>query len=199
MSELARGIAMASWSAQRRISGIIAVAGAAASLAATAGTAHADTRLSTTATSPHDIHHAAPKAVRPADSPDEVVTFTQTGTGATFTCTVTRPIGDNPNQPQQIAWRAVVFCGFPLRMQGTSSVYVWGQPISFYPGSSYDNTGTQNETVGRVNAFQGEWGINNNVLLFVPAGWTAAPPAGCYNQAADQIHCTNTLGPFPVL
>ncbi|MFE4370870.1 hypothetical protein ACFRMN_22015 [Streptomyces sp. NPDC056835] len=59
-------------------------------------------------------------------------------------------------------------------------------------------TGTIAETVGRVNVPPGAWGLNSNVIIFTPAGYTATPGNGCVAVAADQTKCIATAGPIIV-
>ncbi|MDI5963467.1 hypothetical protein [Streptantibioticus silvisoli] len=179
-------------SLRRRIISSAAVLGAAAMLlAGTAGVSEAAPR------------QAAPQHVTPADDPPgtAVTTFTDNTTGHVYTCRVYTPTGIGaPNPPLHGAsWTGVASCDLSLRMQGASAVYVWGQSIAYYPGSSYDDTAYTNSTTGTVVLYTGPaWGINNNVLFFAPPNTTATPGAGCYTQAAGQIHCTATTGPFSV-
>ncbi|MFJ4923390.1 hypothetical protein [Streptomyces sp. NPDC088725] len=180
---------MAPPSLRRKIGSAIATLGLAASfLVAGYGTAEAAP--------------AAPAAVAPADigADSAYVTYTYTATGDTTTCEVTVPsgIGYPPTQPHQLSWRSVVLCGLQLHMQGASASYVWGQDIAYYPGSQYDVIGYQSETVGRVNVPPGTWGLNSNVLLFTPPGWTAVPGTGCAAQDTTVIKCTATAGPILV-
>ncbi|RYJ29232.1 hypothetical protein CU044_2325 [Streptomyces sp. L-9-10] len=141
---------------------------------------------------------AAPSAA--AAEGNAIVTFTNNVSGGSYICEVTTPngIGHPPTQPHQLSWRSVVVCGVVVRMYGVSHSYVWGSDISYYPGSTYDITGTIAETVGRVNVPPGAWGLNSNVIIFTPAGYTATPGNGCAAVAADQTKCIATAGPIMV-
>ncbi|MFD7089312.1 hypothetical protein ACFV94_16120 [Streptomyces sp. NPDC059896] len=146
---------------------------------------------------------AASSATAPSAAAAEgnaIVTFTNNVSGGSYTCEVTTPngIGHPPTQPHQLSWRSVVVCGVVVRMYGVSHSYVWGSDISYYPGSTYDITGTIAETVGRVNVPPGAWGLNSNVIIFAPAGYTATPGNGCAAVAADQTKCIATAGPIMV-
>ncbi|MFF5631828.1 hypothetical protein ACFY7Z_20640 [Streptomyces sp. NPDC012623] len=135
-----------------------------------------------------------------ADNGNAIVTFTNNVDGGVYTCEVTSPngLGHPPTQPHQLSWRSVVVCGVVVRMYGVSASYVWGSDLAYYPGSTYDITGTIAETVGRVNVPPGAWGLNSNVIIFTPAGYTATPGSGCATVAADQTKCTATAGPILV-
>lgn len=180
---------MSPHSLRRRTGAVLAAFGVAAlSLAMGAGSAQA-------------AAPAAPAAASaPADAGSAFVTFTNNNDGGVYTCEVTMPsgIGYPPTQPHQLSWRSVIVCGVVVRMYGVSASYVWGSDIAYYPGSTYDITGTIAETVGRVNVPPGAWGLNSNVIIFTPAGYTATPGSGCATVAADQTKCTATAGPIMV-
>ncbi|MFC8823814.1 hypothetical protein ACFT9I_00435 [Streptomyces sp. NPDC057137] len=185
---------MSPHSLHRKIGSAAAAFGIAAlSLALNSGPAQAaepTERASSTA--------AAPPAA--ADSGNALVTFTNNNDGGVYTCEITTPsgLGHAPTQPHQLSWRSVAVCQVVVRMYGVSASYVWGSDIAYFPGSSYDITGTIAETVGRVNVPPGAWGLNNNIIIFTPAGYTATPGNGCAAVAADQTKCTATAGPIMV-
>lgn len=184
---------MSPHSLHRTIASAAAAFGIAAlSLAFTSGPAHAAGPAERAAST-----LAAPPATR--DSGSAFVSFTNNNDGGVYTCEVTMPtgIGHAPTEPHQLSWRSVVVCGVVVRMYGVSHSYVWGSDIAYYPGSTYDITGTIAETVGRVNVPPGAWGLNSNVIIFTPAGYTATPGAGCAAVAADQTKCT-AAGPIMV-
>ncbi|MEV7425381.1 MULTISPECIES: hypothetical protein [unclassified Streptomyces] len=142
----------------------------------------------------------AAEAAVAEDNANAIVTFTNNVSGGVYTCEVTTPngLGHPPTQPHQLSWRSVVVCGVVVRMYGVSASYVWGSDLAYYPGSTYDITGTIAETVGRVNVPPGAWGLNSNVIIFTPAGYTATPGNGCATVADDQTKCTATAGPILV-
>lgn len=131
------------------------------------------------------------------------LTFTKTGAGRsakdTFTCSVTYPFVTNTFSTGEFNWTSQVSCSLPLHMQGTTALYQWGSGSAYAFGSSYNNTATVNNSNGDIFGIHtGEWGVNNNVDIFPPAGYTTTLGAGCYyvNNSPSDIHCTATTGPI---
>ncbi|HEX4723089.1 MAG TPA: hypothetical protein VH333_11280 [Pseudonocardiaceae bacterium] len=66
-------------------------------------------------------------------------------------------------------------------------------------GSQYDGNFSAASSAGsRSGIFSGLWGVNNNVLIFLPAGDTTNPSGGCvwFNAQHTQVKCTVTTGPI---
>ncbi|WP_133243337.1 hypothetical protein [Streptomyces scopuliridis] len=186
---------MALRSLRRGIGSVFAALAVAASLGvAGTGSAHASTSASDGGTSDGVKGGASAAVVGTA-----TVNFIHTATGRAYSCNVYRPsaIGQNPG-PRQLAWNGTTLCDFQVHMQGASAAYVWGQDIAYYPGTWFDNISTMNSTTGQVTVFPGAWGVNNNVLFFVPPDYTATPGDGCSFQSATTVHCTATSGPLIV-
>lgn len=58
-----------------------------------------------------------------------------------------------------------------------------------------DRAGISTRSSGAVD-LQRHLGVNNNVLLFIPPGYSTNIGAGCYDVNSSQIHCTETTGPI---
>jgi hypothetical protein len=168
----------------------LAVAGI---LAATAGTASASTA---TTTAPVRPASSTAKAAVPSDT----VVFTPVGRAAphtTFGCSVTAPEVTDTFSNGEFTWSAAVSCSITLEMQGTTVLYQWGSSSAYAFGSSYNDTSSYNTSSGSdYGIYNGTWGVNNNVLLFVPAGYTTTIGSGCYYATTTEIHCTVTTGPI---
>jgi hypothetical protein len=118
-------------------------------------------------------------------------------TQASFTCSVTYPYVTDDYTTGHISWSAAVGCSIVLRMQGTTVLFPWGSNSAYAYGSSYDNYSSYNTSTGGIYGIHnGLWGVNNNVLIFIPAGYTTTLGAGCYYVNSSQIHCTATTGPI---
>jgi hypothetical protein len=117
-------------------------------------------------------------------------------TQATMSCSVTYPYVTDNYTTGQFSWSAAVGCNVVLRMQGTTVMFPWGTNSAYAYGSSYDQFTSYSTSSGTAYTHSGTWGVNNNVLLFIPAGYTAALGAGCYYVNSSQIHCTATTGPI---
>jgi hypothetical protein len=117
-----------------------------------------------------------------------------------YACTVSYPYVNDNFSNGEISWTATVSCNITLRMQGTTVLFQWGSSNAYAFGTSYDHTASSSTSTGAVyGIFSGTWAVNDNVLLFSPAGYTSTPGAGCayYNPPANtQIKCTETTGPF---
>ncbi|MDI5967731.1 hypothetical protein POF50_031320 [Streptomyces sp. SL13] len=129
-----------------------------------------------------------------------LVTFTRAATArspkVTFGCSVTYPEVTDTFSNGEFSWSAAVSCSVALHMQGTTAFYQWGSSNAYAFGSSYNNTATSNQSTGAVYGIHtGQWGVNNNVDIFPPAGYTTTLSSGCYNVNASDIHCTSTSGP----
>jgi len=172
-----------------RPAGVAAALGLAASLAcAGAGSAQA----AGNGTTP-----AAPAGT------NATITFHRTGSGAspmsTFTCSVTYPYVTDTYATGEISWSAQVSCSISLHMQGTTALYQWGSGSAYAFGSGYNNTSSFNTSSGDIFGIHtGLWGVNNNVDIFPPAGYTTTLGVGCYyvNGSPSDIHCTATTGPI---
>jgi hypothetical protein len=179
-----------------RKTAVVAAAGAALALA-TAGTSDAATG-SATATRPGATSAGSPSAGA------ATVTFTakrrpgQVGPLAVYGCTIAPPQAI-VNQFHQTTWSAGTQCNISLRQQGTTALYVWGNGNAYAFGTAYDNVASaEMSTGGPISTNGGQWGLNNNVLLFSPPGYTTTPGGGCYwyDAGQTQIKCTATTGPF---
>lgn len=142
-----------------------------------------------------------PAAAAPAHA-GVTVTFHKTGSGVSamtsFACTVTYPYVTDTYSNGEISWSAQVSCTVPLHMQGTTALFQWGSSNAWAFGSGYNNTSANNASSGAVYGIHtGQWGVNNNVDLFPPSGYTTTLGAGCYyvNGSPSDIHCTATTGP----
>jgi hypothetical protein len=131
------------------------------------------------------------------------LTFTKAGSGVSpmtaFTCSVTYPYVTDTYSTGEIAWSAQVSCSISLHMQGTTVLYQWGSSSAYAFGSSYNNISSFNSSSGSIYGIHsGLWGVNNNVDIFPPAGYTTTLGAGCYyvNGSPSDIHCTATTGPI---
>jgi hypothetical protein len=116
-----------------------------------------------------------------------------------YSCTVSYPYVNDNFSNGEISWSATVSCNIVLRMQGTTVLFQWGSSNAYAFGSSYDHYASSSTSTGAVyGIFSGTWGVNDNVLLFSPAGYTSTPGAGCYyyNTAHTEIKCTETTGPI---
>jgi hypothetical protein len=116
-----------------------------------------------------------------------------------YSCIVSYPYVTDNFSNGEISWTATVSCNIVLRMQGTTVLFQWGSPYAYAFGSSYDHYASSSTSTGAVyGIFSGTWGVNDNVLLFSPPGYTSTPGAGCYyyNTAHTEIKCTETTGPF---
>jgi hypothetical protein len=116
-----------------------------------------------------------------------------------YSCTVSYPYVNDNFSNGEISWTATVSCNIVLRMQGTTALFQWGNSNAYAFGSSYDHYASSSTSTGAVyGIFSGTWGVNDNVLLFSPSGYTSTPGACCYyyNTAHTEIKCTETTGPF---
>jgi hypothetical protein len=191
------------------IAAFVAACGIAASAAA-ASPAAAASALPATATQPtagaaNDLRAAGAHqdSVGPVPVPGGSVRFTpiarpgQVTPNTAFTCGVSYPFVNDNFSNGEISWSASVSCNIVLRMQGTTVLFRWGSSSAYAFGSSYDNYSSFNSSSGAVyGIFSGTWGVNNNVLLFIPAGYSTTLGAGCYYVNSSQIHCTETTGPI---
>jgi hypothetical protein len=131
-------------------------------------------------------------------APDGTVIFTPIGasTQATLSCSVSFPYVTDNYTTGQFTWSAAVGCNAVLRMQGTTVMFPWGTNSAWAWGSSYDHFASYSTSAGTAYTHSGTWGVNNNVLLFIPAGYTTTLSGGCYFVNSSQIHCTTTTGPI---
>lgn len=171
---------------------LLRLAGAAATLGlvAAAGTGSAQAAESRTAS-------AAPAGT------STTITFHKTGSGVSpmtsFTCSVTYPYVTDTYSTGEISWSAQVSCSISLHMQGTTVLYQWGSNSAYAFGSSYNDISSFNSSSGAVYGIHtGLWGVNNNVEIYPPSGYTTTLGAGCYyvNGSPSDIHCTATTGPI---
>ena len=115
-----------------------------------------------------------------------------------LSCGVAPPLVNDNFSNGELSWSAGVQCNAALRMQGTTVLFVWGSSNAFAFGSSYDGTFSAASSSGaQFGNFSGLWGVNNNVLFFLPSGWTTNPSGGCFwfNTAHTQVKGTVTTGP----
>jgi hypothetical protein len=115
---------------------------------------------------------------------------------ATFSCSVTYPYVTHSFVTGHFTWSAAVGCNISLHMRGTTALYQWGNSIAYAFGSSYNNVSSYNTSSGSAYGPKGSWGVNNNVDLFIPPGYTTTVGGGCYYLNSSTIHCTATTGPF---
>ena len=121
----------------------------------------------------------------------------QAAANIAFTCGVSYPYVTDTFSNGEISWSASVSCNIVLRMQGTTALFRWGSSNAYAFGSGYDHYASYSSSSGAVyGIFNGTWGVNNNVLLFIPPGYTTTVGAGCYYVNSSQIHCTETTGPI---
>jgi hypothetical protein len=116
-----------------------------------------------------------------------------------LSCGVAPPLVNDNFSTGELSWSAGVQCNAALRMQGTTVLFVWGSSQAFQFGSQYDGVFSAASSSGsRFGIFSGLWGVNNNVLFFLPTGWTTNPSGGCFwfNSAHTQVKCTVTTGPI---
>jgi hypothetical protein len=141
----------------------------------------------------------------PAAQPgtNATVTFHKTGSGVSpmtsLTCSVSYPYVTTNYSTGQMSWSAAVGCNVALHMQGTTVLYQWGSNSAYAFGSGYNNISSYNTSDGSVyGIYTGLWGVNNNVDIYPPAGYTTTLGAGCYyiNGSPSAIHCTATTGPI---
>ena len=192
------------------IAAFVAACGIAASAATASPAAAATGALSATATQPAagiasglsaaGVHQ---NSVGPVPMPEGTVRFTplarpgQVTPNTAFSCGVSYPTVTDNFSNGEISWSASVSCNIVLRMQGTTALFRWGSSSAYAFGSSYDHYASFSSSSGAVfGIFSGLWGVNNNVLLFIPAGYTTTLGAGCYYVNSSQIHCTETTGPI---
>jgi hypothetical protein len=183
----------------------IMVTAPAAANAATGSKPAATTSTTASRLGAHPATASVPAGVRAATgrSPATVrLTFTPIRRAGpspqvAFTCTVTFPAVTDIFATGQISWSAAVGCSTVLRLQGLTALYHWGSTSVYAFGTSYDNYNSYETSSGSVSGIHGgAWGVNNNVLIFVPSGYTSTPGPGCYHPTAAEIHCTATTGPF---
>jgi hypothetical protein len=114
-----------------------------------------------------------------------------------FACSVSYPEVTDTFSNGEFSWSASVSCNIVLRMQGTTVLYQWGSSSAFAFSSSYDHSASFSSSSGAYyGIFSGTWGVNNNVLLFIPSGYTTTLGGGCYYATSTEIHCTATTGPI---
>jgi hypothetical protein len=116
-----------------------------------------------------------------------------------LSCVVAPPLVTDTFATGTLSWSAGDQCNAALRMQGTTVLFVWGSSNAFQFGSQYDGVFSAASSSGsRGGIFSGLWGVNNNVLFFLPAGWTTTPNGGCFwfDTAHTQVKCTVTTGPI---
>ncbi len=134
--------------------------------------------------------------------PAGTITFTRAARpglapAASFSCSVTYPYVTDTFSTGEFSWSAAVGCSISLQMQGTTVLYQWGSSNAFAFGSSYNNYSSYNTSSGTYYGIHsGQWGVNNNVLITIPAGWTTTVNGGCYYANSTQIHCTAITGPI---
>lgn len=158
--------------------------------AATHGTVAATKTTSTTGAAP--AGQPATFYLTPKRKPGQL------GPLPTYGCTVAPPLA-NTTQFHQTSWSGGTQCNISLRQQGTTVLYIWGSSNAYAFGTSYDNVASaEMSTGGPVSTINNTWGLNNNVLLFSPSGYTTTPGGGCYwyDGAHTQVKCTATTGPF---
>jgi hypothetical protein len=149
-------------------------------------------------------------AVGLATAPAEAATVPQAGQviftpvshgklqpNASFGCSVTNPQVIDTFSTGTLSWSAGEQCSMNLQMQGTTVLFVWGSSNAYAFGSSYNTFKSMNSSTGRVGGiFTGTWGVNNNVLITIPAGYTTTLGAGCaFLNNNTQLKCTATTGP----
>jgi hypothetical protein len=116
-----------------------------------------------------------------------------------FTCIVSFPSVTVIFASGEISWTASTQCSIPLSMQGTTVLYQWGSSSAFAFGNAYNAFTSFSTSSGSIfGIFGGSWGVNHNVLLTFPAGFTSTPGAGCsFASSADNpVICHETTGPF---
>ncbi len=116
-----------------------------------------------------------------------------------LSCVVAPPLVNDNFSTGELSWSAGDQCNAVLRMQGTTVLFVWGSSNAFAFGSSYDgNFSAASSSGAQFGIFSGLWGVNNNILFFLPSGWTTTPGAGCFwfDSAHTQVKCTETTGPI---
>lgn len=144
---------------------------------------------------------AATTSVTPSGIVLHLVPISHSGVSPNFalSCVVAPPLVTDTFATGELSWSAGVQCNTVLRMQGATVLFVWGSSNAFQFGSQYDgNFSAASSSGARFGIFSGLWGVNNNVLFFLPPGFTTNPGFGCFwfNSAHTQVKCTETTGPI---
>ena len=114
-------------------------------------------------------------------------------------CGVAPPLVNDNFTTGTLSWSAGVQCNTVVGLQGTTVLFVWGSSQAFQFGSQYNgNFSAASSSGSRAGIFSGLWGVNNNVLITLPAGDTTTPGGTCvwFNPQHTQVKCTVTTGPI---
>ncbi|HEX4703351.1 MAG TPA: hypothetical protein VH352_14590 [Pseudonocardiaceae bacterium] len=116
-----------------------------------------------------------------------------------LSCGVAPPLVNDNFSTGELSWSAGVQCNAVVGLQGTTVLFVWGSNQAFQFGSQYNgNFSAASSSGARFGIFSGTWGVNNNVLITLPPGFTTTPGGTCFwfNVQHTQVKCTVTTGPI---
>jgi hypothetical protein len=156
------------------------------------------------AATPAAAHKAGPAAGTAVTAPSGVAgSFTlrpvahngKVAPNTVFGCTVGYPLVTTTYATATISWSAGISCTISLHMVGTTAFYPWGSNTTWVWGTQYNNIASSNTSTGQASASTGLWGVNHNVDIYIPAGYTTSVAGGCAFVNSSQIHCTVTTGP----
>ncbi len=173
---------------------------AAVLIAATSGLAEAGPAV--VAAPATTVSAAAGHQQRTAD----FLTFTRNSTGgnstdtahpnATFGCSVGYPQVTTNFQTNEVQWIASISCSISLGLYGTTVLYVWPSGPNDAYGNQINATSSAASSSGTdYDVANGSYGLNFNIILTPPAGYTTSVSGGCAYINSTQIKCTTTT-PF---
>jgi hypothetical protein len=98
----------------------------------------------------------------------------------------------------EISWSGSTACNVVLHMYGTTVLYRWGSSSAYAFGSQINGYYSYATSSGAVyGIYGGSWGVNNNMDIYIPAGYTATLGGGCHWVVVNsEFECTATTGPF---
>lgn len=174
--------------------GACAAACAAAAVFMSAGTASA-----ATTTSARESKPTAQTTVRHIGGGVAArIVLRSTRTNATLGCIVYAPEATVTYSNGEINWSGSTECSIVLHMYGTTVLYPWGSTSAYAFGSQINGDYSYATSSGDVyGVFGGTWGVNNNMDIYIPAGYTTTLSSGCsWVVTNSEFECTATTGPF---
>jgi hypothetical protein len=129
------------------------------------------------------------------------ITFTKKSTdaahpNATFGCSLGYPQVTTNFQTKEVQWSGGISCSISLGLYGTTVLYYWPGGPNYAYGNQINTTASSAVSSGVIYGLSnGSYGLNFNVDITPPAGWTTTVGGGCSYINATQILCTTTT-PF---
>jgi hypothetical protein len=94
-------------------------------------------------------------------------------------------------------WTGSISCTTAVHLYGTTKLFYYPNGAVLASGTQINETSTAASSSGSYYVSPGNYEINFNVDITIPAGYTTTPGNGCYyinNNTA--IHCTVGSGEF---